>query len=82
MHVNETPFRAGWLGQGLDDVRPDVGTYGRYPHQDLPPLPFELRGDFEWLSGQPPRTDNIARERPPRMQRLFWRYRATRLVEV
>src|SRR5688500_3642302 len=64
MRVDETPFPAGWWGQGLDDVRPDVGTYGRYPHQDLPPLPFELRGDFAWLRGQPSRTDNIAREKP------------------
>src|SRR5687768_9867010 len=64
MRVDETPFSAGWWGQGLGDVRPDVGTYGRYPHGALPPLPFELRGDFAWLRSQPPRSDNIARERP------------------
>ena len=48
----------------MDDVRPDVGTYGRYPHEKLPPLPFELRGDFEWLLRQPARGDNIAQEKP------------------
>ncbi len=63
MRADETPFPVGWWGQGLDDVRPDVGTYGRYPHRDLPPLPFDMRGDFAWLRGQPSRTDNIAREK-------------------
>lgn len=64
MRADETPFPVGWWGQGLDDVRPDVGTYGRYPHADLPPLPFEMRADFAWLRAQPARADNIAREKP------------------
>jgi hypothetical protein len=64
MRVDETPFPPGWWGQGLDDVRPDVGTYGRYPHEDLPRLPFELRGDFAWLRSQPFRADHVAREKP------------------
>ena len=64
MQADETPFPAAWWGQGLDDVRPRVGTYGRYPHRDLPPLPFEMRKDFAWLRIQPSRSDNVARERP------------------
>jgi hypothetical protein len=45
------------------DVRPRVGTYGRYPYNDLPALPFDLRGDFGWLLRQPCRGDSIAREK-------------------
>ncbi|MEV6350860.1 hypothetical protein [Actinoplanes sp. NPDC051851] len=54
MRVDETPFRAGWWGIDLADVeaRPNVGTYGNYEHRALPPLPFELTGDFAWLAGQ------------------------------
>jgi hypothetical protein len=63
MRVDETPFPPGWWGQGLADVRPKVGTYGRYPQRNLPPLPFELRGDFAWLGDQKSRTGNIAREK-------------------
>jgi hypothetical protein len=34
-------------------VRPDVGTYGRYEFDRLPPVPFEIRGDFNWLASAP-----------------------------
>jgi hypothetical protein len=34
---------------GLGDVRPRKGTYGRYDFFALPSLPFELRGDWNWL---------------------------------
>jgi hypothetical protein len=64
MRVDETPFPAGWWGQGLGDVRPNVGTYGRYPTKGLPPLPFEMRGDFRWLAGRPVRDRHVAREKP------------------
>jgi hypothetical protein len=64
MRVDETPFPAGWWGQGLDGVRPDVGTYGRYSHQGLPSLPFEMRGDFGWLAQRPVYDHNIGREKP------------------
>lgn len=64
MRPDETPFPAGWWGQGLADVRPNAGTYGRYPYDALPPLPFTLRGDFDWLIRQPSRVDSIAREKP------------------
>jgi hypothetical protein len=63
MRVDETPFPAGWWGQGLPGVRPDVGTYGLYSHDPLPPLPFELRGDFAWMIRQPARDQNIAGEK-------------------
>jgi hypothetical protein len=60
MQVDETPFPAGWLGQGLKGVRPDVGTYGQYPCENLPPLPIDFRGDFEWLRRQPAHDQSIA----------------------
>jgi hypothetical protein len=34
----------------LGEVRPDIGTYGRYDFGRLPPLPFEFSGDFAWLA--------------------------------
>lgn len=54
MLPSQSPFPAHWWGThlipALDHVRPDVGTYGRYEYDRLPPLPFQLRGDFEWLA--------------------------------
>lgn len=35
------------------DGRPDVGTYGRYEFQALPPVPFAMSGDLAWLAAQP-----------------------------
>src|SRR5262249_23903747 len=57
MLPKDSPFPCHWWGTslanvGLGEVRPDVGTYGRYEFADLPPLPFELRGDFDWLASQ------------------------------
>ncbi len=55
--AQESPFRPFWWGVGLADVgvegRPDVGTYGRYEFQDLPPVPFAMAGDLAWLAAQP-----------------------------
>jgi hypothetical protein len=49
----------------LGDVRPDVGTYGRYAFEQLPPLPFEMRGDFAWLANAPLHNgDSIGSEKP------------------
>ena len=45
---------------GLDDVRPDVGTYGRYEFDRLLPLPFEMRGDFTWLAAEPMHDNSIS----------------------
>src|SRR4051812_19487767 len=57
MRVQDSPFRPSWWGIGLEgagvDARPDVGTYGRYEFQDLPPVPFPMTGDFAWLAAQP-----------------------------
>lgn len=63
MRAVDTPFPAGWWGQGLVGVRRDVGTYGLYPYEDLPPLPFALRGDFGWLSARVPLEYHVAREK-------------------
>ncbi len=48
---------------GLGDVRPDVGTYGRYEFKRLPPLPFEMRGDFAWLASAPVHEHSIRDEK-------------------
>ncbi len=55
MLPSQSPFPCQWWGTslgdvGLDDVRPDAGTYGRYEFGALPPLPFDMRGDFDWLT--------------------------------
>ena len=63
MQPNRTPFRAGWWGQGLADIRPNVGTYGLYPADPLPPLPFDLHGDFAWLSRQPKQKSHVGQEK-------------------
>lgn len=56
MRAEDTPFPASWWGTGMASsgvaARPDVGTYGRYSFAELPPLPFELTGDFGWLRQQ------------------------------
>lgn len=64
----ESPFPCHWWGTslenvGLDDVRPNVGTYGQYKFDQLPSLPFEMRGDFAWLDSAPTRGDNIGVEK-------------------
>src|SRR5436309_100448 len=65
MLPSDSPFPCYWWGIGLEDVglsdvRPDVGTYGRYEFEQLPPLPFELRGDFAWLTNPPFDAHSIA----------------------
>jgi len=66
MLPSESPFPCHWWGFGLEiaglkDVRPDIGTYGRYEFDRLPPVPFEMRGDFTWLVSAPARRDSIGR---------------------
>lgn len=66
--LEESPFPPGWWGTaldnvGLDDQRPDVGTYGRYEQSSLPALPVDLDGSFSWLSEAPIRCGNVAVER-------------------
>jgi hypothetical protein len=56
MKSEESPFPSSWRGIGLAsagvDARLDVGTYGRYTFSDLPALPFELNGSYDWLRRQ------------------------------
>jgi hypothetical protein len=59
-----SPFPCHWWGTsletvGLGELRPDVGTYGRYSFERLPPLPFPLSGDFAWLAAAPAQRHNI-----------------------
>ncbi len=67
MRSSDSPFPCHWWGFGLEnaglgEVRPDVATYGRYKFEDLPKLPFELRGDFAWLVSAPEQGENIGKE--------------------
>jgi hypothetical protein len=59
-----SPFPCHWWGTsledvGLGDVRPDLGTYGRYGFGRLPPLPFPLTGDLSWLAAAPVHRNSI-----------------------
>jgi hypothetical protein len=67
MLPSQSPFPCRWWGTGLEkaglgDVRPDVGTYGRYEFDRLPPVSFEMRGDFAWLEDAPSHDHNIGEE--------------------
>lgn len=67
MKLEHSPFVSGWWGTSLDNVgladqRPDVGTYGRYDHASLPPLPVALEGDFAWLENAPIHESHIGLE--------------------
>jgi hypothetical protein len=64
----DSPFPCYWWGTslenaGLGDLRPNVGTYGRYEFAHLPPVPFELQGDFTWLAVAPAHGRSIGNER-------------------
>jgi hypothetical protein len=68
MLPSESPFPCHWWGTslekaGLGEVRPDVGTYGRYGFDRLPPVPFEMGGDFAWLVPRPTFDHSIGDER-------------------
>lgn len=68
MQPSESPFPCYWWGidledAGLEDVRPDVGTYGQYEFKRLPTLPIETRGDFAWLSDAPEIDQPIGQEK-------------------
>jgi hypothetical protein len=70
MEWDRSPFPCQWWGTSIDDVaeRPRVGTYGRYKFAALPPLPFEMRGGFEWLADAAPHNSHIGREKPAENQ--------------
>jgi hypothetical protein len=68
MLPSQSPFPCRWWGIGLEDaglgdVRPDVGTYGRYEFDRFPPVPFEMRGDFGWLATVPKHNRSIGEEK-------------------
>jgi len=68
MQPDESPFPTYWWGTslenvGLESVRPRVGTYGRYEFAQLPPVPFQMRGELDWLAAAPPHESNIGDER-------------------
>lgn len=68
MHPSQSPFPCHWWGTGLENaglglVRPSVSTYGLYDFNQLPPLPFEFKGDFAWLAAAPMRAHHIGSER-------------------
>src|SRR5262245_7014266 len=67
MQPADSPFPCHWRGislevAGLGDVRPDLGTYGRYDFGRLPPLPFTLSGDFAWLAKAPAQRHHIGKK--------------------
>ena len=68
MRSTDSPYPAAWYGTdlsnvGLGEVRPDVGTYGAYSYSDLPTLPLDLRGGFEWLEHEAAHSEHIGREK-------------------
>jgi len=79
MRSEHSPFPCHWWGidlenVGLETVRPRTGTYGRYDFRRLPPLPFELHSDFQWLATAPSHGWHIgverAAENPPALLAL------------
>ena len=64
MKPSESPFLCRWESFGLEDagladLRPRVGTYSASDFFVLPPLPFELRGDWSWLRAVKPVPSSI-----------------------
>jgi hypothetical protein len=57
MQAQDSPFRPYWWAFGLESAgvsaRSEMGTYGRYEFEALPPIPRELTGDPAWLAAQP-----------------------------
>lgn len=67
MKPEQIPFPASWWATSLDNIglaeqRPNVGTYGRYEHTNLPELPLQLTGEFAWLREQPRHKYHIGTE--------------------
>jgi hypothetical protein len=57
VRAQDSPFRPYWWGTDLARAgiaaRSHVGPYGRYEFASLPPVPFELLGELDWLAAQP-----------------------------
>jgi hypothetical protein len=69
MQPAESPFPSYWWGTsleiaGLGDVRPRVLTYGRYEFSALPPVPFAMRGELDWLVVAPVHHPNVGVVKP------------------
>jgi len=65
MKASESPFSCRWdsfdlENVGLGKLRGRSGTYAGYDFSALPPLPFELNGDWHWLRRSQPVEPNIA----------------------
>jgi hypothetical protein len=76
MLPSDSPFPGHWYGIALDNaglraVRPDVGTYGQYSFEELPPIPFRLKGDFAWLTAPDSQFCAIADENDSHAQ-MWW----------
>lgn len=64
MQSDKSPFPAYWWGTGLENVgleavRPDMGTYGRYEFARLPPAPLQKSESFDWLATAQPHAAHI-----------------------
>jgi hypothetical protein len=57
MRAQDAPFRPYWMATTLSEAgveaRSGEGTYGAYAFEDLPPVPFAMTGDLDWLARQP-----------------------------
>jgi hypothetical protein len=62
MRAEDSPFPLGWWGTdmadvGLEEERPLLSTYRRYDFTRLPPLPYPMTGDLDWLARARPHPD-------------------------
>ena len=67
MKREQSPFPPAWWGTSLENVglqeqRPDVGTYGCYAFANLPDLPVPLDGNFGWLAEAPAHEYHVGTE--------------------
>jgi len=94
VRASESPFPCSWdsfdlENAGLCKLRGRSGTYGRYDFWALPPLTFELNGDWNWLRRNEPVERNIAEDRgylpkgtPPLIDRLKSGARCTSVCDA
>lgn len=88
MEAGDSAFPAYWWGTGLENVglesvRPNVSTYGRYEFAQLPPVPFQMRGEFEWLAAAHPHVSNIGKEKATEnAQALVALYRSAEILKL
>jgi hypothetical protein len=66
VRLEDSPFRSGWWGTDLGEVRHRgaiIPPYGCYDFSDLPAIPYRLSGSFDWLSDARPQSRNIGEQR-------------------